>query len=128
MAELMKQYEEKTGNVMPEQHYKNMHLLVDWYQSFSEWLARELKAEQVVVKMQKAVIEELKTQLTWRPVSDRPENNDYYLCKMCGDVEAVCKYKYGQWYDFEGPERDWVESDRVTHWLPIPPAPEGEVK
>ena len=67
---------------------------------------------------------QLKEQLRWRPVSEKPEKIDYYLIRR-GSI----------WFKayFDGERfRKVVDQKLVavigTHWLPIPPAPEGEVK
>jgi len=65
----------------------------------------------------------LKAQLTWRPVSEKPERADVYF------VEAKpytgCESKNITTAYFDGESFLWHD---VVRWLPIPPAPEGEVK
>ena len=135
MTELMKRYEKETGKspLLPIRCGNCTSDYITWLETKVEDEKRhyqQLDEMYIVVSRaevnQRKEAEKLKAQLTWRPVSEAPEENEYYLCRMKGDVEAVCQFWYGEWYDFEGPYREWRESDRITHWLPIPPAPEGE--
>jgi hypothetical protein len=61
----------------------------------------------------------LEAQLTWRPVSERPEKDGWYLCKVLYVNDTIGE----ETVHFDG-ER-FVFSN-VVKWLPIPPAPEGE--
>ena len=62
---------------------------------------------------------QLKAQLTWRPVSEKPEKYGWYLCK----VKYVDNTIGEETVHFDG-ER--FVFGNVVKWLPIPP--EGEVK
>jgi hypothetical protein len=97
MTELMKRYEAETGKDRPT---VNIYSLIDWYEAFSAWLA---------------------DQLSWRPVSEKPEKADMYFveCKPytgCGSTIVTTAW-------FDGEKFLWHD---VVKWLPIPPAPEGE--
>lgn len=61
---------------------------------------------------------QLKSQLTWRPVSEKPEKEGWYLCKTqyADDTFGV------ETVFFNG--KNFIYS-RVIAWLPIPPAGEA---
>lgn len=106
MTDLMKRYEAREGRP-PTIFIKEFgYLFTD---SFVTWLALENA--------------ELKAQLTWRPVSEKPEKADMYFveCKPytgCGSTIVTTAW-------FDGEKFPWHD---VVKWLPIPPAPEGEAK
>ena len=92
MTELMKRYERETGNSAIDPHewecYGHEGEKFHSY-AFTAWLAK---------------------QLTWRPVSEKPEVEGRYL--------VVFKDK--QWPFFADYKNcKWSAKD-VTHWLPIP--------
>ena len=63
----------------------------------------------------------LEAQLTWRPVTQKPEKADMYFVKArpyTGCESTMIKTAY-----FDGEQFPW---DDIVEWLPIPPAPEGE--
>ena len=64
---------------------------------------------------------QLKAQLTWRPVSEPTKEKGLFLVKMKTIDGVICRET--QWSD--GKCFPWND---VISWLPIPPAPEGEVK
>ena len=66
---------------------------------------------------------QLKAQLTWRPVSEKPEKSDRYLIKYRqGKIVRRFIADYDNVDGWNIPLSD-VE---LIEWLPIPPAPEGE--
>ena len=67
-------------------------------------------------------IQWLEAQLTWRPVSEKPERMGMYLAEVrpyMGNVDVIVTTVY-----FNG--ESFLGYDDVVRWLPIPPAPEGE--
>jgi regulator of replication initiation timing len=102
MTELMKQREEEKEILKSDMTVTVPAFVVNEY--------NQLKLEN----------DKLKEQLRWRPVSEKPEKDGWYLCKTryadnTFGVETVF---------FNG--RNFIYS-RVIAWLPIPPALEGEV-
>lgn len=69
------------------------------------------------------------TPYTWIPVSERmPDEIGRYWCYV-EEQNSLGKSHY-QWNCSWNGERWWVESDnggRVTHWMPLPAAPQQEV-
>jgi len=66
---------------------------------------------------------QLKAQLTWRPVSEKPDKSDRYLIKYRqGKIVKRFIADYDTVYGWNIPLSD-VE---LIEWLPIPPAPEGD--
>lgn len=77
---------------------------------------------------------QLKDQLRWRPVSEKPEKDGLYLCLFedPNNTPIICFFKKGKWLewirdDYYG-KTGWmnISDDLPILWLPIPPAPEGE--
>ena len=69
---------------------------------------------------------QLKAQLTWRPVSEKPKEGQIVFT-MIQTGWVVAQYLNGEFYVDDG----FTFGDRISgvnNWLPIPPAPEGEVK
>ena len=67
----------------------------------------------------------LEAQLTWRPVSEKPKEGQIVFA-MIQTGWVVAQYLHGEFYVEDG----FTFGDRisgVTHWLPIPPAPEVKV-
>ena len=60
---------------------------------------------------------QLKAQLTWRPVSEKPDKDGWYLCK----IEYVDDIIVEETVFFN---REHFVSSDVIKWLPIPPEPE----
>jgi len=66
---------------------------------------------------------QLKAQLSWRPVSDPPKEDGFYLIVSLDLRLGVCtgtSWYRGKEFINIGPHEE------VTHWLPIPPAPEAK--
>jgi len=61
----------------------------------------------------------------WIPVTERlPENGEYVLCFCRANIVCVLRRdKDGDWY--ENPAHVYM-SGFVTHWMPLPKAPEKE--
>ena len=104
--ELMMEHAKKLQEILPEQKATEIDL-VD-----------SLRSQNFNLKIENA---HLKAQLTWRPVSEKPEKIDYYLIRR-GSI----------WFKayFDGERfRKVIDQKLVavigTHWLPIPP-PEGD--
>jgi hypothetical protein len=71
----------------------------------------------------------LEAQLTWRPVSEKPEKDGEYFAKHdTSDEPSVLSYKDGVWLFFDYDIAENVITNPPLYWLPIPPAPKGEVK
>ena len=124
MTELMKRYEAERGGIMP----CGMEIPGGFIYSkeYVTWLEDQL-TEQTLEKFQEIIrnqcdeISALKEQLRWRLVSERPEKDGWYLCKVLYVNDTIGE----ETVHFDG-ER-FVFSN-VVKWLPIPPAPEGGVK
>ncbi len=102
MTELMKRYEAETGRKPKDLFMGSEESLIHFTREYVEWL---------------------EAQLTWRPVSEKPENADYYLVKTPNFIFKAY---------FDGEKFVKVVGQRLvgllaTHWLPIPPAPEGVI-
>lgn len=107
MTELMKRYEAETGDLHPRTRCTID--LLEWYQRFSAWL---------------------ESQLTWRPVSEGlPEKQGDFFVRTPRSFPKNIPYQVAEFYDDNNTfyeEHTDSPLDDVTHWLPIPPAPEGE--
>ena len=100
MTELMKRYEAETDE------------LATW-----RWHDRESLTDDYIAW--------LEAQLTWRPVSEKPKHGQIvFVIIPTGWV--VAQYLNGEFYVDDGfTFGDSISG--VTHWLPIPPAPEVKV-
>jgi hypothetical protein len=73
----------------------------------------------------KRYIEWLEAQLTWRPASEKPKDGQIVFA-MIPTGWVVSQYLHGKFYIEDGfTFGDLITG--VTHWLPIPPAPEVKV-
>lgn len=103
MANGIKRFKELSKDYM-----SNPNILRNMLKDMQE-LCEELQAENA----------QLKDQLRWRPVSEKPEKDGEYFVKFnYADGEEgmdVCDFTNGEWF--------W---DDIISWLPIPPSPEGE--
>ena len=100
MTELMKRYEAETGK----------KAIVPCGQS-------------IMTKCSSFYIAWLESQLTWRPVSEKPETGGEYLVKSLDEIGDVVE-DFDKFANRDG-KWCWLSSN-VIKWLPIPPAPEGE--
>ena len=100
MTELMKRYEAETDE------------LATW-----RWHDRELLTDDYIAW--------LEAQLRWRPVGEKPKEGQIVFATIpTGWV--VAQYLHGKFYTEDGfTFGDLITG--VTHWLPIPPAPEAKV-
>ena len=97
-AELMKRYEAETGEC------------ATW-----TWHEREFLTDDYIAW--------LESQLRWRPVSEKPEKANMYFVECKPYKGWGSTIMTTAWFD--GEKFPWLD---VVRWLPIPPAPEGEVK
>jgi hypothetical protein len=80
---------------------------------------RMLREKFSILKLENA---QLKAQLTWRPVSEKPKEGEIVF-GMISTGWVVAQYINGEFYVDDG----FTFGDRiggVIEWLPIPPAPE----
>ena len=139
MTELMKRYEAETGNEVQSDAFAQHEI---W--EYIRWLESQL-AEQTLEKFQEIIrnqcdeISALKAQLTWRPVSEKPEISDKYYVIRKGfaiTFRDICLFMDGEWCvnrvseEHGGEYWQPIEKDNtcpVVLWFPapiIPPAPE----
>lgn len=112
-SKLMKRYEEKMD--LKKDSIKMQYVYDRFIEGFEEFAQEEYDALQ-------SENTRLKAQLTWRPVSEKPESMGMYLAEVrpyMGNVDVVVTTVY-----FNG--ESFLGYDDVVRWLPIPPAPEGE--
>ena len=140
MTDLMKRYEAETGKVMSrlmeifadaEKHSKEelINVMTELYMYGLHLEAqltgvlgnKTIEKFQEIIRSQCDEISALKAQLTWRPVTQRPRKEGWYLCKVHYVNDTIGE----ETVHFDG--ENFVFGN-VSHWLPIPPAPEGEVK
>ena len=77
-----------------------------------------------LIRLLQAENTQLKAQLTWRPVSEKPKEGQIVFV-MVSTGWVVAQYLDGGFYVDDGfTFGDFISG--VSHWLPIPPAPEGE--
>lgn len=76
---------------------------------------------QEIIRTQCDEISELKAQLRWRPVSEKPDKAGVYFVE--GKPYTGCESTIITTAYFDGEIFLWYV---VVRWLPIPPAPEGE--
>ena len=146
MTELMKRYKAETGKKATYRDIARNELQYDFISpDYCFWCAKKIDcledentklkaklkaklAEQTVEKFQEIIraqcdeISALKSQLTWRPVSEKPEKDGRYFVRVQsprGDISEDTT-TYDKIYGWTCLGR------RVVSWLPIPPAPEGE--
>ena len=116
MTELMKRYEAEFEKGLTHACYES-------------WLEAKVLDGKTIEKFQEIIrnqcdeISALKAQLTWRPVSEKPEKIDYYLIRRGSGSIWFKAYFDGERF------RKVIDQKLVavigTHWLPIPP-PEGD--
>jgi len=103
-SELMKRYEAETGRKPEDLFMGSEESLIHFTREYVEWL---------------------EAQLTWRPMSVKPDKAGVYFVE--GKPYAGCESTITTTAYFDGESFLWYV---VVRWLPIPPAPapEGEVK
>jgi len=63
---------------------------------------------------------DLEAQLTWRPVSEKPENDGWYLASVANYRAFVMLYEKGKWFEYREDYGSYMPTIPPTHWLPIP--------
>jgi hypothetical protein len=122
MTELMKRYEGERVERDVIKYFEDMSPKQQVVRAFYvHCLFQEFKKLEAINKW-------LESQLTWRPVSEKPEKDDWVTLRRNvngkTDDEQVWFYHL-----MDVKEWEWlVKTLGATHWLPIPPAPEGEIK
>ena len=95
MTDLRKLYEAETGHKRPERW--DTWAFIGWFDEYANWL---------------------EYQITWRPVSEKPEEGQVVFGRYNDDICGVLTYE-----DIDG-EQCFIDEDGfvldVTHWLPIP--------
>lgn len=137
MTELMKRYEAETGKSSTQTITDGLDM---WHYEYIEWLEAQVLDGETIEKFQKIIrtqcdeISALKAQLTWRPVSEKPEENDedYFILSASGDVQKM-RYHDGAFFIFDDEVSAYFlptqhPLKKPKYWLPIPPAPEGEAE
>ena len=108
MAELMKRFQEETG----------VDLFGGWAYEIVNGLMKPPFNESPWMKFNEWLAE----QLTWRPVSEKPEKDDWVTLRRNvngkTDDEQVWFYHLMDVKEWEG----LVKTLGATHWLPIPPS------
>ena len=108
MTELMKRYEAETDEIATWS-WHNKEFVTD---DVLEWASEKIQA----LDVENA---QLKAQLTWRPVSEKPEKAGIYFAEVrpnigCESTIITTVYFYGERFLWHN----------VVRWLPIPPAQE----
>ena len=126
MSELMERYEAETGKNASDELYSGSIKLYMPTNDYIQWLESKAKCNyetvekfQEIIRNQCDEISALKAQLTWRPVSEKPERLGMYFveCKpYTGWDSTIITTAY-----FDGERFPWHD---VVRWLPIPPTKE----
>ena len=94
--------------------------LVEKFSTETSWSLERARKTGKVALLKADYIRWLEAQLTWRPVSEKPEEGQFVFGynekTKCFDV----LFFYNGGFYLRG------IAVTITHWLPIPPAPEGE--
>jgi len=105
MTELMKRYEAETGRKPKDLFMGSEESLIHFTREYVEWL---------------------EDQLTWRPVSDElpsvEKDGDAIIGRHKDVDEGLVQFDCISTVWFIDNYEGWY-----THWLPIPPAPEGGI-
>lgn len=123
MTELMKQYEEEAGK-------EAVDYLTEYpFDEYTRWLEAKAKcnyetveAFQQIIRNQCDEISALKEQLTWHPASEKPEEGQFVFGYNQKTKYFDVIFFYNGGFYLRG------IAVTITHWLPIPPVPEGERK
>lgn len=127
MTELMKRYLKETGESI-----QIRGTLMG--RNYVAWLETKVLDEKTIEKFQEIIrnqcdeISALKDQLRWRPVSEKPEKEQYFLANPSQADRDLIINACPRTYQFLG-ECSWekfVQSRGIVRWFPVPPAPEGE--
>lgn len=80
-------------------------------------LIERLTAENAKAEAERDALREKKR---WIPVTEKTPEYDMPQLALNADGEAlIANYAYGEWFD------TWGQDVEVTHWMPLPEAPEG---
>lgn len=120
MTELMKRYEAEFEKGLTHACYES------WLE-YQVLDGKTIEKFQEIIRTQCDEISALKAQLTWRPVTQKPEKDGEYFAKHdASDEPSVLSYKDGVWIFFDYDIAENVITNPPLYWLPIPPAGEGE--
>ena len=69
------------------------------------------------------------TDASWRPIGSAPNDQDILVFSTrWGALIAAYSSEFGQWFPrMQCPVSLHGEADGVTHWMPLPTAPEAHV-
>lgn len=80
-------------------------------------LIERLTAENAKAEAERDALREKKR---WISVTEKTPEYDMPQLALNADGEAlIANYAYGEWFD------TWGQDVEVTHWMPLPEAPEG---
>lgn len=96
-TELMKRYEAETGESARDELYSGSTKLYMPAIDYIAWL---------------------EAQLTWRPVSEKPEKAGLYWCELLDNETGSVHYNPCQYVG------GWLGRYQVIRYVPIPPAPD----
>lgn len=100
--------------------------LIEWLSGANAHLYEELKWKDRVIALAQrkqaeaeAERDALREKKRWIPVSEKAPEYDMPQLAMTADGEVLtANYAYGEWFD------TWGQDVDVTHWMPLPEAPE----
>lgn len=85
--------------------------------TFLREMAKELNAQRAEAEAERDALREKKR---WISVTEKTPEYDMPQLALNADGEAlIANYAYGEWFD------TWGQNVEVTHWMPLPEAPEG---
>jgi hypothetical protein len=120
MTELMKRYEADFEKGLTPECYQS------WLETEISDNKRYIATLESNIVMYKYEIKQLKAQLTWRPVSDElpsvEKDGDEIVGRLKDADEGLVQSGVVSTVWFIDNYESWF-----THWLPIPPAPEGVI-
>lgn len=85
--------------------------------TFLREMAKELNAQRAEAEAERDALREKKR---WLSVTEKTPEYDMPQLALNADGDAlIANYAYGEWFD------TWGQNVEVTHWMPLPEAPEG---
>lgn len=85
--------------------------------TFLREMAKELNAQRAEAEAERDALREKKR---WISVTEKTPEYDMPQFALNADGDAlIANYAYGEWFD------TWGQDVEVTHWMPLPEAPEG---
>lgn len=85
--------------------------------TFLREMAKELNAQRAEAEAERDALREKKR---WISVTEKTPEYDMPQLALNADGDAlIANYAYGEWFD------TWGQNVEVTHWMPLPEAPEG---